>query len=76
MTKGTGVQDGTNRWSKGQSTVEYLLVLVALLSMVVSVAAVWKAGRSGALLDRAVAAASHQLSGRNPVGSAQDIALY
>ena len=75
LPKGKGCERG-GRGSRGQSTVEYMLVLIAFLTMVLSLAAVWRAGRDGALLNRAVSASSHQVGGRDPVGSMQDIALF
>lgn len=62
--------------ARGQSTVEYLLVLLAFLSMVIAIAGVWKAGRDGLLLRSAVAASSHQMGGGDALGSAQDLALF
>ncbi|WP_455136023.1 hypothetical protein [Thermophilibacter sp.] len=53
---------GTGRWvadEKGQSTVEYLLVLSAFLAVVVVLGLLWHAGRDGALVGEATRAASH-----------------
>lgn len=60
---------------RGQSTVEYALVLFAFLSMLLSLGAVWHAVRDGALVDRAIEASSHQL-GADVLGSARDLALF
>ena len=67
---------GRLRGQRGQSTVEYVLVLLAFASMVMSMALVWHAGREGALLDRAVSASSHQTGGGDARGSFRDIALF
>lgn len=61
---------------RGQSTVEYALVVVAFLSMVLALGVLWHAGRDGALLHRATEAASHQMGGSNVLGSARDISLF
>ena len=65
-----------SRAERGQSTVEYALVIVAFLSMAIALAAVWHAGRSGGLLDQAVDASSHQLGGGDALGSWRDISLF
>lgn len=55
-----------------QGTVEYALTMFALLSLVVGIAALWRAGEEGALVELVEDAASHVLSGTG----ALDIALY
>ena len=69
---GSGQQE---RLQRGQSTVEYALVLLAFLSVAVALAVVWHAGKSG-LLDRAVGSSSHRLGGGDMLGSFRDILLY
>lgn len=43
----------------GQSTVEYLLVLAAFLSMMLAIGALWQVARSGRLVELAAEASSH-----------------
>jgi hypothetical protein len=59
----------------GQASVEYVLVFVGLLSLVLSVRAVWAAGRDGVLLGRAIDASSH-LVGGGLVPALQDVLLF
>lgn len=64
-------------WSeRGQSSVEYALVVIALLCMVLALGALWHAGRDGVLLNQAVGASSHQVGGSDVLGSMRDIALF
>lgn len=60
---------------RGQASVEYALVLLAFLASVVALAALWHAGRDGALVERAVEAASHSFAS-GLVGGAKDLVLY
>ena len=55
-----------------QATLEYALTIFALLAVVVGIAALWRAGEEGALVELVEEAASHALSGLG----ALDIALY
>lgn len=64
------------RSERGQSSVEYVLVMIAFLSMVLALGSLWHAGRDGALLNQAVEASSHQLGGSDALGSMRDIALF
>ena len=64
------------RAARGQATLEYLLVLLAFLSMAAACACVWHAGREGALLRQAVRASSHRWGGGDALGSVQDLSLY
>jgi hypothetical protein len=64
------------RGSRGQSTVEYAVVLLAFLAIVVAFAALWHAGRDGLLIRRATQAASHLFGGGDALGSAKDILLF
>ncbi len=64
------------RAERGQSSVEYMLVMMAFLSMVIALAALWHAGHDGVLLNQAVEASSHQVGGSDALGSMRDIALY
>lgn len=65
-----------DRWVRGQASVEYALVVLAFLSIVAALAVVWHAGRDGALLKRALDAASHQLGGADVLGGIRDVALF
>lgn len=60
------------REQRAQGTVEYAITMVAMLSLVLGCAAVWRAGERGVFTQRAVKAASHALD----AGGAVDIALY
>lgn len=62
--------------ARGQSTVEYALVMVALLAMVLTMGAVWQAGQDGFLTNLAVDAASHSAGDGGLLGAARDIALF
>lgn len=55
-----------------QGTVEYAIVLLALLAIAVGLAALWHAGERGVFAQLAVDAASHALDASGAV----DIALY
>lgn len=48
--------------SPGQSTVEFLLVAMALAAVCCGLAAMWHAARDGVLLSKAAGAASHSFS--------------
>ena len=70
------VQSRLSRSQSGQSTVEYALALIAFLSIAIALVGVWRASRSGRLLDRAVEASSHQIGGGDALGSWRDISLF
>lgn len=55
-----------------QATVEYAVVVVAILSIIVGCAAVWRAGVSGVFAEIAQEAASHALGAAGAI----DISLY
>ncbi len=55
-----------------QSTVEFAAVLVGLLSVVLALGALWRAGEEGALVDAAERCASHALDADGAI----DISLY
>lgn len=55
-----------------QATVEYAVVVVAILSIIVGCAAVWRAGASGVFAEIAQEAASHALGAAGAI----DISLY
>lgn len=60
---------------RGQSTVEYLLVLSAFLAAVVALGLLWHAGRDGELVGRATQAASHGVA-QGGVALLKDILGY
>ena len=60
----------------GQSTAEYALVLVAFLSTLLGMSALWRWVSGGGLLGLALSAASHVWGGGGLVGLAQDLLLY
>lgn len=60
----------------GQSTTEYALVSFAFLAMVVALGLLWHSASDGALLERAVRAASHAFVEGSGMGSWQDILMF
>lgn len=60
------------REERAQATLEYALVLVALVALIVGLAAIWRAGEDGVFGRLAERAASHGLDGFG----ALDIVLY
>lgn len=70
------LNDGTRSWAqRGQGSVEYALVLLAFIASLVALSALWHAGRDGALLRRAIDAASHSM-GSGFVAGSKDLLLY
>lgn len=62
-----------------QSTVEYAIVTVALLSIVLAIAGLWRAGADGRLAALVERAASHGVTSASVIDvatGAKDIALY
>ena len=59
----------------GQSTVEYLLVLVAFLAMIAALGALWRAGSGGGLVQLATETASHG-QGQGTVALLKDVLGY
>ena len=59
----------------GQSTLEYLLMLVAFIAMIGALALLWHAARDGRLLALATDAASHG-SGAGAVPMLKDVLEY
>ncbi len=68
------------RWlmedERGQSTVEYALVVLAFLAAALGLAAVWRVAKSGALQQRAREAASHNWEGGMTLGFLQDLGSF
>lgn len=48
---------------KGQSTVEYALVMVTFLSLLLGIGSLWRVVSGGLLVDHAIACASHSVMG-------------
>lgn len=61
--------------ARGQSTVEYALVVFALLAVFVACAVIWKALESGLFVAHAAAGASHHVGGAS-LGAVADVLLY
>lgn len=60
---------------RGQATVEYALVVFALLAIVVACGALWRAFDEGLFVTHAAAGASHHIGHGSP-GGAADVLLY
>ncbi len=67
---------GAARGTRGQSTVEYALIVFAFMSMALAMAVVWHAGRDGALLRLAIDASSHNTGGTEALEAINDILLF
>lgn len=67
------------REESAQSTVEYAIVTVVLLSIVLAIAGLWRAGADGRLAALVERAASHGVASSSVIDAAtgaKDIALY
>ncbi len=67
------------REESAQATVEYAIVTVALLSIVLAIAGLWRAGTDGRLAALVERAASHGVASTSIIdaaAAAKDIALY
>ena len=62
--------------SKGQSTVEFAVVLAVFLAAFLAVAALWHAASSGALVERAVRASSHSFGDGNWLEALADVLSF
>ena len=70
---------GILREDSAQSTVEYAIVTLALLSIVLAIAGLWRAGTDGRLAALVERAASHGIAPASIIDAAmgaKDIALY
>ena len=65
-----------HRCERGQSTVEYAVVLAAFLSMLLALGALWHMTKSGLVLDMARDASSHNADGGLDLGLLQDVLAY
>lgn len=68
----SNARDGRGH-ERGQSTVEYAVVLLAFLALVVALGTVWHAARSGRLLHIAQDAAPHGVRGEGGSGLSEDV---
>lgn len=62
-------------WQRGQSTVEFAVVAAGFIALVVALGALWRFASGGALVEHALAAASHHLQAAAPA-FISDIFLY
>lgn len=63
------------RGTRGQSTLEYLLIMSAFAALVAALALLWRTAQAGKLQEIAVAAASHS-SGEGVVAALKDVLGY
>lgn len=71
----TGAPEGG--WGEeGQSSVEYALVLMAFLSLLLGLGAVWHVSREGRLVEGAREAASHAIVSGISVRLLQDVTAF
>ncbi len=63
------------RGTRGQSTLEYLLIMSAFAVLVAALALLWRTAQAGKLQEIAVAAASHS-SGEGVVAALKDVLGY
>lgn len=61
---------------RGQSTLEYGLVLLAFMAMICALDAIWRRVSGGSLLDRALGAASHAWGQGGLIALTQDILMF
>ena len=63
------------RMCQGQATVEFAIVMVALLSLIAGLGALSDFGQSGVLVEHACAGASHTVGGQD-AGAWADVLAY
>lgn len=63
-----------SRAQRGQSTVEFAIILAALLCIAVGLGALWHVMRDGLFVSHAVSSASHNLTGGT--GAWLDVLAY
>lgn len=74
-----GAQDGTDRArraTRGQSTVEYAIALLAVLAAIYALGRLWRVANTGQLSRRAERAGSHQIGGDDALGAWKDVSLF
>lgn len=69
------MRHGGRRACRGQGTVEYALVVAALIALVLALGALWHLFDAGVPLDHALQSASHHLAAAAP-GALGDVLLY
>ena len=67
-----GLAGGTD----GQSTLEYALVLFALLASIAALGTVLTVLRDPSSFEAVVATSAHTLGGADPIGAAQDLVVF
>ena len=60
----------------GQATVEFALVMIAVLPIVLALALLWRAAQQGRLVQLAHDNASHSVEAGRGMDGVQDISLY
>lgn len=63
-------------FEEGQSSVEYLVVVLAVIAVVVALSSLVRAGENGALVRLGASSASHAVGGRNPGDALLDIFMF
>ncbi len=63
------------RGTRGQSTLEYLLIMSAFAALVVGLAALWRCAQAGKLQEIAIAATSHSAA-EGVVAALKDVLGY
>ncbi len=63
------------RGTRGQSTLEYLLIMSAFAALVAGLAALWRTAQAGKLQEIAVAASSHSAA-EGVVAALKDVLGY
>jgi hypothetical protein len=64
------------RGISGQSTIEYVLVLLAFLATITALGAIWAVAQSGALQRDARDSMPHNLEGGVTIGFLQDLSSF
>lgn len=63
-------------FEEGQSTVEYLVVALAVITVVATLSLLVRAGENGVLVRLGANSASHAVGGRNPGDALLDIFMF
>lgn len=61
---------------RGQATVEFALVMIAILPIMLALALLWRAAQQGRLVQLAHDNASHSVEAGRGMDGVQDISLY
>ncbi|MGI6755987.1 MAG: TadE/TadG family type IV pilus assembly protein [Atopobiaceae bacterium] len=65
-----------DRKEKGQASVEFLIIFAAFLSTIVALSVYWHVAHDGALLQKAINAASHGLAQGVSISFMQDFIAF